>query len=249
MNKLVSVRHISKKYNTLQGEIEAIKDISFDINEGEFIAIVGTSGCGKSTLLSILAKLIKPSDGIVKYNIDNPVIGYMLQEDALFEHYNILDNVLLGLKIKKSLNKENREYVIDLLKKYKLENFMFKKPSELSGGMKQRVSLIRTLAIQPDILFLDEPFSALDFSTRLNVSDDVYKIIKDSGKTTIMVTHDIGEAISMADKVIVLSKCPSVVKNSYYIELDKRDCPTKNRKDKRFNYYYDLIWKDLDNNE
>lgn len=249
MNKLVSVRHISKKYNTLQGEIEAIKDISFDINEGEFIAIVGTSGCGKSTLLSILAKLIKPSDGIVKYNIDNPVIGYMLQEDALFEHYNILDNVLLGLKIKKSLNKENREYVIDLLKKYKLENFMFKKPSELSGGMKQRVSLIRTLAIQPDILFLDEPFSALDFSTRLNVSDDVYKIIKDSGKTTIMVTHDIGEAISMADKVIVLSKCPSVVKNSYYIELDKIDCPTKNRKDKRFNYYYDLIWKDLDNNE
>ncbi|HIS17480.1 MAG TPA: ABC transporter ATP-binding protein [Candidatus Coprovivens excrementavium] len=249
MNKLVSVRHISKKYNTLQGEIEAIKDISFDINEGEFIAIVGTSGCGKSTLLSILAKLIKPSDGIVKYNIDNPVIGYMLQEDALFEHYNILDNVLLGLKIKKSLNKENREYVIDLLKKYKLENFMFKKPSELSGGMKQRVSLIRTLAIQPDILFLDEPFSALDFSTRLNVSDDVYKIIKDSGKTTIMVTHDIGEAISMADKVIVLSKCPSVVKNSYYIELDKKDCPTKNRKDKRFNYYYDLIWKDLDNNE
>lgn len=236
-------------YNTLQGEIEAIKDISFDINEGEFIAIVGTSGCGKSTLLSILAKLIKPSDGIVKYNIDNPVIGYMLQEDALFEHYNILDNVLLGLKIKKSLNKENREYVIDLLKKYKLENFMFKKPSELSGGMKQRVSLIRTLAIQPDILFLDEPFSALDFSTRLNVSDDVYKIIKDSGKTTIMVTHDIGEAISMADKVIVLSKCPSVVKNSYYIELDKKDCPTKNRKDKRFNYYYDLIWKDLDNNE
>lgn len=249
MNKLVSVRHISKKYNTLQGEIEAIKDISFDINEGEFIAIVGTSGCGKSTLLSILAKLIKPSDGIVKYNIDNPVIGYMLQEDALFEHYNILDNVLLGLKIKKSLNKENRDYVIDLLKKYKLENFMFKKPSELSGGMKQRVSLIRTLAIQPDILFLDEPFSALDFSTRLNVSDDVYKIIKDSGKTTIMVTHDIGEAISMADKVIVLSKCPSVVKNSYYIELDKKDCPTKNRKDKRFNYYYDLIWKDLDNNE
>ncbi len=249
MNKLVSVRHISKKYNTLQGEIEAIKDISFDINEGEFIAIVGTSGCGKSTLLSILAKLIKPSDGIVKYNIDNPVIGYMLQEDALFEHYNILDNVLLGLKIKKSLNKENREYVIDLLKKYKLENFMLKKPSELSGGMKQRVSLIRTLAIQPDILFLDEPFSALDFSTRLNVSDDVYKIIKDSGKTTIMVTHDIGEAISMADKVIVLSKCPSVVKNSYYIELDKKDCPTKNRKDKRFNYYYDLIWKDLDNNE
>ena len=162
MNKLVSVRHISKKYNTLQGEIEAIKDISFDINEGEFIAIVGTSGCGKSTLLSILAKLIKPSDGIFKYNIDNPVIGYMLQEDALFEHYNILDNVLLCLKIKKSLNKENREYVIDLLKKYKLENFMFKKPSELSGGMKQRVSLIRTLAIQPDILFLDEPFELFD---------------------------------------------------------------------------------------
>ena len=249
MNKLVSVKHIRKNYNTLKGEIEAIKDISFDIEEGEFVAIVGTSGCGKSTLLSIMAGLTKQSDGFVKYEIDKPTIGYMLQEDALFEHFNILDNVLLGLKIKKKLNNKNKEYVLSLLKKYNLASFIYKKPSELSGGMKQRVSLIRTLAIEPDILFLDEPFSALDFSTRLNVSDDVYKIIKDTGKTTIMVTHDIGEAISMADKVIVLSKCPAVIKSIYEIKLNNKDIPTNNRKDKKFNYYYELIWKDLENDE
>lgn len=249
MNKIVSLENIQKKYNTIKGEIEAIKDISLDVYDGEFVVLVGTSGCGKSTLLSIMAGLTKQSVGNLKYEIDNPVIGYMLQEDALFEHYTILENVLLGLKIQNKLNHENKEYVMNLLKKYKLDGFIDKKPSELSGGMKQRVSLIRTLAIKPDILFLDEPFSALDFSTRLNVSDDVYKIIKESKKTTIMVTHDIGEAISMADRVIVLSKSPSVVKSIYNIKLDKKDIPTNNRKDRKFNYYYDLIWRDLDSNE
>lgn len=249
MNKIVQVEHIGKKYNTIYGEINAIQDISFTVNEGEFIAIVGTSGCGKSTLLSIMAGLTKQSVGYVNYTKENPIIGYMLQEDALFEHSTILDNVLLGLKIQNKLDDTSREYAIQLLKKYNLDKFMMKKPSELSGGMKQRVSLIRTLAIQPDILFLDEPFSALDFSTRLNVSDDVYRIIKETGKTTIMVTHDIGEAISMADRVIVLSQSPSTIKGSYVIDLEKKDCPTQNRKDKKFQYYYDLLWKDLDNHE
>lgn len=249
MNKILECKNIVKKYNTINGEIEAIKDISLDVNEGEFVAIVGASGCGKSTLLSILAGLTKQSVGDVKYNIDNPVIGYMLQEDALFEHYTILDNILLGLKVKNNLNDKSKDYAINLLKKYKLDKFINKKPSELSGGMKQRVALIRTLAIRPDILFLDEPFSALDFSTRLSVSDDVYKIIKENKKTTIMVTHDIGEAVSMAQKVVVLSKSPSVIKNVYKIELDKEGLPTQNRKDSKYNYYYDLIWKDLDKDE
>ncbi len=249
MNKILSVENIGKKYNTINGEIEAIKNISFDVNEGEFIALVGSSGCGKSTLLSILAGLDKQSVGKVNYHINNPVIGYMLQEDALFPHYSILDNVLLGLKIQNKLNKENKEYAINLLKKYNLEKFIDKKPHELSGGMKQRVGLIRTLALKPDILFLDEPFSALDFSTRLKVSDDVYKIIKDSKKTTIIVTHDINEAVSICDKVVVLSKSPAIVKNIYKIELKKKGLPTENRKDENFNYYYDLIWKDLDKNE
>ena len=246
MSKILQVIKIGKKYNTINGEIEAIKDISFDINEGEFVAIVGTSGCGKSTLLSIISGLLKQSNGEVKYNIDNPVIGYMLQEDALFEHLKIKDNVLLGLKIQNKLNKETKNFALNLVKKYNLEKFIDKKPSELSGGMKQRVALIRTLAINPDILFLDEPFSALDSSTSLLVSDDVYKMIKESGKTTIMVTHDIASAISMADKVIVLSKSPSVVKNIHEINFENKDIPTINRQNEKFHYYYELIWKDLD---
>ena len=174
MSKLLSINNLSKKYNTINGEIEAIKDISLSVDEGEFIAIVGPSGCGKSTLLSIIAGLERESSGELFYSIKKPVIGYMLQEDALFEHMIIKDNILLGLKIQKKLTEENLKYAMDLLQKYNLYDFKDKRPSELSGGMKQRVALIRTLAIKPDILFLDEPFSALDFSTRLSVSDDVF---------------------------------------------------------------------------
>lgn len=246
MNKILDIKNIKKNFNTINGEIEAISDINFSIDDGEFVAIVGTSGCGKSTLLSILANLIPATSGTIKYSITNPIIGYMLQEDALFEHLTIFDNVLLGLKVQNKINEESKQYALGLLKKYDLEKFKDKHPKELSGGMKQRVALIRTLAIKPDLLFLDEPFSALDFSTRLKVSDDVYKIIKDTKKTTIMVTHDIGEAISMADKVVVLSKSPAKIKNIYKINLLNKGLPTQNRKDENFNYYYDSIWKELD---
>jgi len=245
MNNILEVRNVSKKFHSLKGETEAIKDISFKVKEGEFVAIVGTSGCGKSTLLSILANLIEPSQGSILYSKKDPVIGYMLQEDALLPHMTILDNVLLGLKIQRKLNLSSRDEALNLLKKYQLDGFKDKMPKELSGGMKQRVALIRTLAINPDILFLDEPFSALDFSTRLKVSDDVYKIIKDTGKTVIMVTHDISEAISMADKVIVLSKRPATVKGIYKIELDNKSIPTQNRKSSNFFKYYDATWGDL----
>ena len=202
MSKILEVNNVNKKYNTINGEIKALEDISFEVNEGEFVAIVGMSGCGKSTLLSILAGLENKTSGDIKYMKNNIVTGYMLQDDALFEHMSIENNILLGLKVQKKLDSTTQEYALDLLKKYKLDKFKDKRPSQLSGGMKQRVALIRTLAIKPDILFLDEAFSALDYSTRLNVSDDVYKIIKDTGKTTIMVTHDIGEAI----KIINITK-------------------------------------------
>ena len=245
MNNILNVKNVSKKYNTIDGEIQALDDISFEVTEGEFIAVVGMSGCGKSTLLSILAGLEDKTSGNIEYMKDNIVTGYMLQDDALFEHMSIENNILLGLKIQKKLNDETRKYALDLLKKYDLDKFKNKRPSQLSGGMKQRVALIRTLAIKPDILFLDEAFSALDYNTRLSVSDDVYKIIRDTGKTTIMVTHDIGEAISMADKVIVLSKGPAKVKSIYNIELDNKDIPTNNRKDNKYEYYYNLISKDL----
>lgn len=245
MKKLLEIKNISKNYHTLNGEIEAIDNINLSVYENEFISIVGSSGSGKSTLLNILADLDTPSNGsIIKSN--NIIISYMLQDDALFPWLNILDNASLGLKITKKNTKENIEYVKYLLKKYGLEEFIYKYPHELSGGMKKRVALIRTLAIKPDILLLDEPFSALDYQSRLAVADDVYKIIKQEKKTVIMITHDIAEALALSNRVVVFSSRPAVIKNIYDIKLDKIDIPSRNRKDKKFFYYYDLIWKDLD---
>jgi len=244
MKKILEVSHLKKYYHTTQEEILSIKDVSFDVLEGEFISIVGPSGCGKSTILSILSNLINLSQGIIKTN-GNPKIAYMLQEDCLLPFLTVKDNALLGLKIEKNLNKENINYVEELLSTYGLKEFEKKYPNQLSGGMRQRVALIRTLAVKPDILLLDEAMSALDYQSRLNIEDDIYKIIKQEGKTAIMVTHDIGEAISMSDKVIVLSKRPAIVKNIYEIKLDNKNTPINNRSDSKFSYYFNLIWSDL----
>ena len=246
MQKLLEINNISKTFNTLNGEINAIKSISFDVKNEDFIAIVGSSGCGKSTLLNIISGLLEKTNGTIKFYKENPVIGYMLQEDALLPYLNILDNATLGLSLKKIKTKENIEYTKRLLETYGLKDFIYKYPKELSGGMKQRVALIRTLAIKPDILLLDEPFSALDYQSRLSVSDDVYNIIKKEKKTVIMITHDIAEAISLSDKIIVLSKRPSIVKKIYDIEMENKSTPINNRKCKEFSDYYDKIWRDLD---
>ncbi len=243
---LLKVVNLEKNYQSNDDEIKAIKNINFEIEKGKFISIVGPSGCGKSTLLSILAKLDKLSNGEILWFKDDIRIGYMLQKDSLFPWLTILDNCLLGLKIRKELTLENKNYVIKLLKTYGLGDFIYKYPSSLSGGMRQRAALIRTLAIKPDILLLDEPFSSLDAMTRVMLSDDVYKMIKDEKKTAIMVTHDIGEAVSMADEVIVLSKRPSVVKKIYNLEYDKDLMPFKRRRSLLFNKYYEMIWSDLD---
>lgn len=245
MNKLLTINNLAKKYHTIEGEIDALKDISLDVYRGEFICIVGSSGCGKSTLLSILADLDKESSGSITWFIKDPVIGYMLQSDTLFPWLTVAKNATLGLDI---LKKDNKNYVNKLLKTYSLEDFKSKKPHELSGGMKQRVALIRTLAINPDILFLDEPFSALDYQTRLAVSDDVYRIIKKENKTVIMITHDIAEAISLADRIVVLSKRPGTIKKIYNIELTNKSNPINNRNAPEFSSYYSKIWKDLDVN-
>lgn len=242
-NNVLSVKNLQKTFHTDKEEITAVDNISFDLHKGEFIAIVGPSGCGKSTILSILCGLEEKTNGTI-IKEENRNIGYMLQHDSLFEWRNILNNCLLGLELKKE--KINKNYTLDLLKRYGLEKFINSKPSELSGGMRQRVALIRTLATNPDILLLDEPFSALDYQTRLAVSDDVYEIIKKEGKSAIMVTHDISEAISMADKVIVLSKRPATIKSIYDIKLTNKSNPINNRKCKEFAYYYDAIWRDLD---
>lgn len=193
MNNILKIKNLQKIYHDLNGEIEAIKDITLDINQNELISIVGPSGCGKSSLLSILANIEKKSSGEIIFNKPNTKIGYMLQKDSLFPWRTILENCLVGLEIENKLTEENKKKVINLLKKYGLYDFINKYPASLSGGMRQRVALIRTLATDPDILLLDEPLSALDYQTRLALSDDLYKIIKNEGKTAIMVTHDLGD--------------------------------------------------------
>ncbi len=241
---LIKILNLSKSYYSINEETKAINNITFDI-DNNFTGIIGPSGCGKSSILNIISNQDKDYEGkIIKK--ENLKIGYMLQEDALFPWLNIYENSILGLKISKSLNDDNIKYVVHLLKKYGLYEFKDKYPNELSGGMKQRVALIRTLAIKPDILLLDEPFSALDYQTRLKVCDDVYKIIKEENKAVVIVTHDVSEAISFCDKVIVLTKRPASIKNIYNINYINKNTPTQNRKTIEFQKYFDLIWSDIE---
>ena len=242
---ILEITNLKKIYHTKNEEILAVDDFSLKLKEGEFISIVGPSGCGKSTILSILSGLMNPSSGSVKIP-NNINIGYMLQDDNLLNFRTIFKNCLLGLEIKKELTKDNKKYVLELLNTYGLKDFINSYPNSLSGGMRQRCALIRTLATRPDILLLDEPFSALDYQTRLAVSDDVYKILKNEKKSAIMVTHDLAEAISMSDRVIVLSKRPSKIKKIYEINLTNKSIPINNRNTKEFSYYYEKIWKDID---
>ena len=245
MNKLLEIINLRKTYHTPKDEILAVDNFSYTLKENEFIAIVGPSGCGKSTILSVLCGLENASAGTITLK-PNTKIGYMLQQDCLFEWRTILENCIIGLEINHNLNNETKQYVVELLKKYGLEEFMDKYPRNLSGGMRQRVALIRTLATKPDILLLDEPFSALDYQTRLAVSDDVYKIIKEEQKSAIMVSHDLAESISLADKVIVLTNRPAKIKKIFEIKLTNRSTPIENRKAKEFSSYYDAIWKEID---
>ena len=244
-NILLKIDNLSKNYHTKKTETIAIKDLSFNIYKNEILAIVGPSGCGKSTLLSILANLESKTSGNIIKNYDYK-IGYMLQTDSLFPWLTVLENTLIGLDIENKKTKENIDNTINLLKKYGLYEFKDSFPNSLSGGMKQRVALIRTLATNPDLILLDEPFSALDYQTRLALSNDMYNIIKNENKTAILITHDISEAVSVASRVIVLTKRPCQVKNIYEIKLENRTNPIDNRKDPKFNYYFDKIWRDLD---
>ncbi len=248
--KILELRNVSLIYHSEKNETLALKDIDFSVEEGEFISIVGPSGCGKTTILSLVSQILKPSSGQVLLHSDNAfACGYMFQKDHLLEWRTIFKNICLGLEIQKKVTKENIDYINELATKYGISEFMDRHPSELSGGMRQRVSLIRTMALKPDILLLDEPFSALDFQTRLNVCDDVYNIIKSEHKTALLVTHDIQEAISMSDKVIILSKRPAVIKQILCLDFDKDLTPFKRRDDKKFAKYFDIIWKELTENE
>ena len=245
MSNILKIENLKKIYHTKDKEILAVDNFSYNLNKHDFVSLVGPSGCGKSTILSILCGLEEKSCGKITLD-DNIKIGYMLQQDCLLDWLTILDNCLLSLKITNQLNDESKQYVLDLLEKYGLKDFIYSYPKNLSGGMRQRVALIRTLATKPDILLLDEPFSALDYQSRLAVSDDVFKIIKKEKKSAIMVTHDISEAISCSDIVITLTNRPCKIKNIYNIEMTNKSTPIENRKCKEFAYYYDKIWKDLD---
>ena len=255
MNEILEVKNISKKYQNKEGEVQALKNVNFRVKKGEFVSIIGPSGCGKSTLLSIIAGLEDKSGG--KIYIENEKIegisskiGYMLQKDCLLEWRNILNNTLFGLEIKGIKNAENVAYVEELLKKYSLYEFKNKYPSELSGGMRQRVALIRTLAVKPKILLLDEAFSALDYQTRIMVTNDIYSILRKEKITAIIVTHDISEAISMSDRVLVLSKRPGTIKDIHKIDFDiENRTPINCRQSPKFSQYFDVLWKELGVNE
>ena len=248
---LIELKNICYSYHNLHGETPALSDLSFGVKEGEFVAVVGPSGCGKSTLLSIIAGLLKPESGTIAVNnpdgsLHYPRIGYMLQKDHLFEWRSVYKNVILGLEIHHMMTPERLSYVDRLLTDYGLEKFRNKRPSELSGGMKQRAALIRTLALNPQLLLLDEPFSALDYQTRLMVSSDICSLIRQAGKTMIIVTHDLSEAISLADKVYVLSTRPATIKTELPIHLTLKDSsPLAARNAPEFPYYFKQLWEEL----
>lgn len=250
MSTLLKLENLSLTYHTTKSQTVAVKDLSFSVENGEFVAIIGPSGCGKTTILSLIAGLINKSGGKIllednEINGCNDNIGYMLQKDHLFPWLTIEKNAILPLIIKNIKTSKNIDYIYDLLKKYGIYEFRKYYPDQLSGGMRQRAALIRTLSSKPKLLLLDEPFSALDYQTRLLVSDDIFKVIKDEEKTALLVTHDISEAISMADKIIVLTKRPAKVKNIFYTDFDKSLSPLSRREDKNFSKWFETLWKEL----
>ena len=248
MGNILELQDISHAYHGMEGETLAISHLSFLLKQGDFVSIVGPSGCGKSTLLSIISGLIPPESGTVKLAGNH--IGYMLQKDHLLEWRSVYRNIILGLEVQHSVTADTKEKAYGLLKQYGLEQFANAKPSELSGGMRQRVALIRTLILEPDLLLLDEPFSALDYQTRLAVGDDIGQIIRKEKRTAILVTHDLAEAISLGDRVIVLTERPGSVKTIVPIHFPKeKNTPLLRRNTPEFNEYFHAIWKELNVHE
>lgn len=248
MDTILEIKNLSHSYHNLEGETLALSHLSFSMSKGEFVSIVGPSGCGKSTLLSLISGLLKPEQGSVE--LHGKLMGYMLQKDHLLEWRSIYKNIILGLEIRHLLTSETKQKVQDYLEQYGLADFSSAKPSELSGGMRQRVALIRTLILEPDLLLLDEPFSALDYQTRLNVADDIGQIIRKEKRSAILVTHDLSEAISLGDKVIILSQRPASIKRIIPLKFDlEEDTPLHRRNNPEFKNYFNMVWKELNENE
>ena len=254
MRSLVEIKDLKLIYQSIKDETTALTNINLNINQEEFISIVGPSGCGKTTLLSLISGLIKASGGSVLVSGKTPsprdnLCGYMFQRDNLLPWRNIEKNIYFGLELKKQLKPDRKMYALKLAETYGLKDFLKKHPNELSGGMRQRVALIRTLALDPSILLLDEPFSALDYQTRLNVCDDVANIIKLEKKTAILVTHDLQEAISMSDRIIVLSKRPAKIKAMYKLKFDKSLTPFQKRQLPEAETLFNKLWGEIQDEE
>ena len=243
---LLSVENVSVYYHTPQGETEAVRDLSFSVEPGAFVAVVGPSGCGKTTMLSLIMGLNPPSKGQVRFPLGACPMGYMLQRDNLLEWRTLEKNAVLGLEVQHKLTEESRAKTVALLKKYGLGDFLSHYPSQLSGGMRQKAALIRTLALDPELLLLDEPFSALDYQTRLTLADEVFSIIRQEGKTALLVTHDIGEAVSMADRVLVFSDRPATLKREVVLDYPRGMTPLERRGTPAFQDYFAAIWKELE---
>lgn len=251
MSQLLELNKVSYAYHSRNGETYALSDISFQVQRGEFIAVVGPSGCGKSTLLSLISGLLCPESGSILFEGKEEKgfqekIGYMLQKDHLFEWRTIYENVMLGLEIQHKQNEASCARVERMLMEYGLYRFRNARPSELSGGMRQRAALIRTLALDPELLLLDEPFSALDFQTRLSVCDDVAAILRKERKTALLVTHDLSEAVSMADRILVLTSRPARIQRILDLEFEqKNQTPLERRSALEFRAYFNLLWKEI----
>ncbi len=251
---MIDLRQVALTYQAPDGEVEALKDVTLSVEDGEFVSIIGPSGCGKSTLLSLIAGLESPTAGTVAVDGEtvtapSPKIGFMPQRDQLFPWRSIWGNVILGLELRRRNTPERQAHVRALLERYGLSGFADKQPAQLSGGMRQRCALIRTLATEPKILLLDEPFSALDHQTRLSVSADIHRIIRQEGKTSLLVTHDISEAISLSDRIAVLSHRPATVKSIHDLSALHSYTPMERRAQPEFQALFHHIWKELDIND
>lgn len=250
---IARIEHARLIYHEPHAETLAIDDVSLSVERGEFVSIVGPSGCGKTSVLSMLAGILRPSEGVVTVlgripDVSANSIGYMLQRDHLLDWRTIESNVLLGAQIKHMLTPEIHAYALELLDRYGLGQFREHFPRQLSGGMRQKAALIRTLVFSPELLLLDEPFSALDYQTRLLLADEVYSIIKKGGYTALLVTHDISEAISMSDRVLVFSSRPARIQRELRIEMDGLT-PLERRNDLGFKSYFDIVWREMAKNE
>jgi NitT/TauT family transport system ATP-binding protein len=248
----LTIENLHHTYFTRTTATTALSDITLDVKEGEFISFLGPSGCGKTTLLSIIAGLIEPTEGTVLLE-NKPIktsqndIGYMLQQDYLFPWKTIEENIQLGLKINGTLTNEKKEHTANLLKQMGLNHVGASYPKQLSGGMRQRVALVRTLATEPKLLMLDEPFSALDFQTKLKLEDLVSNTLKNFNKTAILVTHDIGEAIAMSDRIILFSPSPGKVHKTFLVPDELKNLPPfKARNHPVYTELFQTIWKELE---